>query len=294
MHMTQTQLGDVDLTLTAQAGESLLVKGIRVYNPVGSYATITVDRTVVGYFRVGGTQGNHLGFANNTSLHRNLLGYLLRAELFTGYPVPEGASFVITGVKQAGAIQEVDYMIGDAGDFTAEMENGPSADDYLVTNYGKYSTTLAEGSNILATNTNPAEFPAFPFGAESPANKRVEIHGIAFADVGVTSGTAANKQYTEYLKLVQDRKTLFDTEKNGLLCRGVAPDADGKGVGVGYSQLGVCADIQDAPPLMFPEPLVFNPGAELIVSLFTVKSDGVVNVAAADAEVCFIEKIVSQ
>ena len=55
--------------LEAGAGESLLVKNIRVFNPVSSYATISIDKTTVGYFRIGGTLGNHLSLPIGSQKH---------------------------------------------------------------------------------------------------------------------------------------------------------------------------------------------------------------------------------
>lgn len=59
-YMLKTVVGNTDLSLKPKEGESILVKDIRIYNPVGNYITITVDKDIVGYFRVGGNLGNQL------------------------------------------------------------------------------------------------------------------------------------------------------------------------------------------------------------------------------------------
>jgi hypothetical protein len=60
--------GTGDLTLTADPGESFLVKDIYIYNPATNYLTVKVERKTVGYFRIGGSLGNQLaiptGMAN--------------------------------------------------------------------------------------------------------------------------------------------------------------------------------------------------------------------------------------
>jgi len=58
--MVKQVYGNTDFELTADPGESLLVKDIFVYNPATAYVTIKVGKTTVGYFRVGGNLGSHL------------------------------------------------------------------------------------------------------------------------------------------------------------------------------------------------------------------------------------------
>lgn len=65
--------GNTDLTLTAKVGESLLIKDIMIYNPVTNYVTCKVDKSTVGYFRVGGNLGNHLPLAIGSNKHSHSL-----------------------------------------------------------------------------------------------------------------------------------------------------------------------------------------------------------------------------
>ncbi len=65
----KTILGAADLTLTAKAGESLLVKDIKIYSPTVAYAAILIERATVGYFRTVSVLGNHLNWHPGRAEH---------------------------------------------------------------------------------------------------------------------------------------------------------------------------------------------------------------------------------
>ena len=56
----KTQLDDTDLELTADPGESFLVKDIMTHYCSDNYCTIRTDKTTVGYFRQKGVLGAHI------------------------------------------------------------------------------------------------------------------------------------------------------------------------------------------------------------------------------------------
>lgn len=56
----KTKLGDADLELTADPGESFLVKDIMTHYCAESYCTLRTGKTTVGYFRQGGAMGAHI------------------------------------------------------------------------------------------------------------------------------------------------------------------------------------------------------------------------------------------
>ena len=60
--LVKTVIGDTELSIKADPGESFLIKDIMVYNPASDYCTLMIDRTTVGYFRIGGPLGSHLPF----------------------------------------------------------------------------------------------------------------------------------------------------------------------------------------------------------------------------------------
>ena len=288
--MVKTVEGDDDLELQAKSGESILIKDVRIYNPASNYATLRVEKTTVGYFRVGGTLGSHLGFSPSDSDKKTILGYLAEKGIFGGIPVAEGETFTISGVAQSGAIQQVVYEIYDAGDITNTMENGSQAGDYFFINYGRPSA-VNDGDNVYTSTQNPAEFPDFPFGEVVPSGHVISLIGILGSDFGKTSGSGANKQITKYLKFVKGREVLFDEDRQGIPMIGSAPDSDGSNIGEGYSLIGNYSDIDRREPFMFPEPLEFIAGEELNVYLTTDVLTGSANMSTDEAEIGLILRV---
>ena len=61
------------LQLQADPGEAFMVKNILVNGATGNYLTVKVEKTTVGYFRVGGTLGSHLPFRQGRANHSHNL-----------------------------------------------------------------------------------------------------------------------------------------------------------------------------------------------------------------------------
>ncbi len=291
----KTVQGNTDLELQPPSGKSYRIQAIQVYNPASNYAKAIVDRSTVAYYRVGGNLGNHLPFRIQDVSNYNLMEYLIDNAVFRPIPVASGQLFKITGVAQAGAVQVVVYSEHAEGEVRNTEPNGSMSKDIDYINYGQYaSATLADGENAISVQISPSEFPAFPFGADVPSRSKITIFGILASDVGVTSGTAANKQASSYLKLRFERETLFDEDLNGLPIIGSAPATDGSNFGVGQSLIGNYSSVDLRPPLFFPKPLVFEAGEELELLLNTPVSLGVANIAKADAEIgliCRLERM---
>ncbi|MBA7554898.1 hypothetical protein ES705_47537 [subsurface metagenome] len=276
----KTKLGNVDLELEAKTGQGLIIKNIFVYNPLTNYITVSISKTTVGYFRVGGGLGSHLPFPIGRNWHENindvpghinhttLLTLLSNLGLFTGYPVASGEKFLITGAKQDGAFQCVEYEIWEAADITPEMENGSKSTSYLYVNYGRSSDTInVETDVILDTANNPKEFPDFPFANIVPAGRNIELHGILASDVKMGGVGGADTTYTEFLKFMMGKVFLFDEDRQGLLysgCPAPAPFgfnyvAEGQSVGGNYS------DVDLRLPFLFDPPIIFPQGQELTI-----------------------------
>ena len=110
--MVKTVLGDTDLELKADPGESFLIKDIRIYNPATAYATLQIEKTTVGYFRVNGTLGSHLPFLTgrsgpviNTHGHKALtvMATETAADSTTFVSITEGDGTPQVGVKVSHA-----------------------------------------------------------------------------------------------------------------------------------------------------------------------------------------------
>lgn len=285
----KTVAGDNDLTLTADAGESLLVRGIEILKPDGDYLTIRTEKTTVGYFRVGGGQGNHLYPPAPDFPKPNLLSWLIGQGILAGYPIAEGETMTLTGAKAAAAVQQVTYSIHDAGDMKPEMPNGSQAKEYFYVNYGRFTGVLADGSNLYTVSQTPVEFPGFPFGEVAPAGKEMTLHGIAFSPIGYTQDMGANWQFTTYVKLLQDRVVLHDAERNGLPARGYMTGVIAEGLRYAdrAGVFGNLTDLDQAEPLML-EDMVYNSNEELLVYVTTSVGGGVAKIAAQWAELAFL------
>ena len=67
--LIKTVLGATKPQLKADSGEAFMVKNIMVDDPTGNYITVKIEKTTVGYFRVGGCLGSHLYFRFGRSAH---------------------------------------------------------------------------------------------------------------------------------------------------------------------------------------------------------------------------------
>ena len=356
----KTVIGNTDLELKADPGESFLIKDIQVYNPAGNYATLRVDKTTIGYYRIGGLFGSHLAFmpgrsrpvlgamqhkaftidasetaADKTDFvpiiegdgtaqatvfighagggtdidimtdslipalganapapeHKTLLALMIEKGLMTGYPVAVGETFKITGAKQANAIQMVIYEIYDEEDMKSDQPNGSKSLEYLFVNYGNTGATIAaSGTDLYDTTLNPGEFPDFPFGKVVPAKTEIDVVAILASDFAPSENTAEANLYTQYLKLIASRETLFDEDRNGLLH--LAPSGINVGgrdrIGEGQSLMGNYSDVDFNLPFFSPEPLTYKAGDDLDIYLTTTGTSTYQDMVVADQEIALI------
>lgn len=359
----KTVLGDTDLELKADPGESLLIKDIRIYNPASNYVTLQINKTTVGYFRVGGQMGSHLPFVPGQSKPRQtahghvawtvnasaaaadktafvdviegdgtaqagvfvgnagsdvdidintsdviaalganvpmpgqktLLGLMVEWGLLAGYPVACGETFKITGAKQAGSIQLITYEIYDEEDIKAEMANGSRALEYVFCNYGNTGASIAApGSHLFDTTLNPGEFTDFPFGKVVPAKTEIDLVAILASDFAPSENDGSDSQYTQFLKLIADRETLFDEDRNGLLMLGPSgANVGGRDrIGEGQSLLGNYSDADMNLPFRFSAPLVYKAGDDLDIYLTTAGAGSYKAIAVGEHEIALILQV---
>jgi len=281
------------LELEADTGEAFLVKNI-LCNPVSQgYLTVSIDKTTIGYFRIdSGNLGSHLHFPIVDSEKLTLLEYLWGKGIFKGYPIGEGQKLVLTATSSI--TMAIQYDIYEPGDISPDMENGSEAKEYMLINYGRKASSgnLSDGDNELVYSILPSEFPDFPYGKDVPAKTVIEIYGVLASDVGKTTGSGANKQITEYLKLVKDREVLFDEDKTGLLIIGYASASDATNIGSGTSIIGNYSAVDRRLPKLFSKPLRFESGEELSVILHTSVQAGSANMGVEYGEIALIEKVI--
>lgn len=269
-----TGLGDLE----AGSGESFLVKGIFVSpSDNDTYLTIKIDNVTVGYYRLVGKSGNHLGDMSGSTVGRNLMRFLVNKGLPFSYPIAEGQKLSISRTAEAGKVQIL-YDRYDAGDIREDMPGGTASKIYGFLQYLRESAVLTESGDMeLNTSITPAEFPDFPAGKAVPAKMRIKIHGIAGCPVAdATDGS--NLFYTSYLKLVREREVLCDEDRDGFLFWGNDQTAQTAVYELGKSIIGSGAEFAtfnsfwaNKQPLMFDPALVFESGEELLVYLTWVK-----------------------
>lgn len=245
------------LSLAAKTGESLLIKGLRFGALAsGGFAECLIDRLSVGFWYIGDIKANHLEQWSLAALHHSVFASLIRKGLFKGYPLAEGETFqVLPHTAGATVIGAIEYEVHDAGDITRDMPNGSLSKEYLFLNYGTNAIEIPiDGTGTLDKTRNPSEYPSFPFGDIVPARTEIDILGFLLMTWKDSQGNL-NPNYA-YLKLVKERKVLFDEDRNGIYVR----------EGMGMLTWGPCrqtnVDIE-----LFPEALHFGPGEELLVQM---------------------------
>jgi len=281
--------GNTQFSLTMPANRSCRIRDIHIFNPSTQYATFTVNKTTVAYFRVGGgTLGNHLPYPIADEENPTLYRWLIDTLGFMPIPVASGQTLTITGVHQVGSLVSVLYDEYDANDVRPNEINGSDSSRFQFINYGRYSTTLASGDNRYQTQQSPVQFPAFPFGEVVPAKHIMTLYGVIGSDVNRYTASN-NRQRTTYLKLVKNRKTLFDDDLNGLPFYGSGTFVSNAYViGTGQSVIGSYDDTDRRLPFLFPKPLVFTEGESVDLYVTTALVTGSPNIPAAAAEVGLI------
>lgn len=289
--------------LIADPNESLLVKGIFVApDTADTFLTLKIDNVTVGFYRVYGKSGNHLGGIRGGYVSFNLMSFLVGLGLPFSLPIAEGQKLHVSRPAGAGHIQIL-YDRYDAGDIRADMPCGSAAKNYGFLQYLRESSVLeAAGDMLLDTAITPAEFPDFPAGKPVPAKMSIKLHGIAgtpFSDF-VYDVTAYKGYYSTFLKLIREREVLFDEDRDGILFEGRIDGTTEKNYEHGKTIIGSGAEFHETyvswagkPPLMFDPPLEFSSGEELLVYL-TCGIDGDRAMAENLADVALILEVVRE
>lgn len=349
--LIKTVLGTGNLSLKADPGEAFIVRDILVRDPASSYLQVKIDKSLVGYFRVGGNLGGHQNFrrgraqhshtirvdggasitdtktsairdANSVDRHLGLradasvpvdvydevrallwsgyhlspsmLRFLGDRGIFSGFPIAEGQTLTLDAYSSANTIQMVIYEQWDPADVKPEMPNGSLSNEYLFLNYGNCGASVnVAGDTLYNTPKTPAEFPDFPFGKVVPAKHRIDILALAASTFAPGENEGTNYCNTKWLKLIKDRETLFDEDRQGLLFWARNNTADGLQdmIGEGFSMVGGLSEKDNNPPFIFNPPLSFVEGDELNIYLTTEKGGTGQNITIIEHEICLVEKV---
>lgn len=271
--------------LTADVGESFLIKKITVFAPSDDgYLILRVDRKTVGVYRTKGHSGNHLGHPQSGWLHKNLMESLQARDINVSIPIAEGQTFTYLFSTGNGHVCTY-YDVYDAGDIRSDMPNGSSSKEYTFLQYMDVGTApSASGDILLNTSLSPAEFPAFPCGVNVPPRQKIDVLGLVGSPIGDDTDSA-NYIVTDFVKLVKEREVLFDQRRRGFVFTGLRGSSNGQVWNNTFSPIGPCVPVQIVlydqdstqpsyqDPLIFDEPIRMQSGEELNVYV-TVRLEG--------------------
>lgn len=273
--MVKTGMTVDTLKIKADPGQSFLVKEIGVDN-LGNveFAKLSIDRITLSYLSAWDNKQNQFYFPRESAAFPNLMAYLFEKGIFKGFPVKEGQEFTLDITGAASRNARIIYEIHEGPDMTDEMQGATGAKEYLFFNYGTNSAEIAiNGNGDFDKCLTPAEFPDFPFGDIVPAKTQIEV-------VGLLIGTHRKGVYfgdkLRYLKFSKGREVLFDEDRTGFYCAH------------GMNYFPFHAEFYERICVLFPEPLVFGPGDELVLNM----SVGGVALAADGGLICLIEKVI--
>lgn len=266
-------------TLEAKGGESLRIKRIEVVPSANdTYLTLSVDRVTVGFYRIKGKAGNHLGTLHGAYLYANLMQFLANNGVNVSIPVPTGQTFSVSRYAEAGNVMVI-YDRFDAGDVKATDPNGPESKEFTFVQYAKVGTApTASGDAVVDTSLTPTEFPNFPCGAVVPSGHVIEMLGIAGSPF--VDGAAGPVSFaSSFLKLTKGREVLFDPDRLGIPFDGQDAAATALAYAGNFSLIGPGTEVlintnivTPGDPLLFDPPLTFPEGSELNVVLSVVKT----------------------
>lgn len=292
-------LTTVAFSLQADAGECFLIKNIYAGHTAlaAGYPVLRVDRKTVGCYRGGAIGVNHLGSPDDTFIAQNLMKWLSEHGVNVSIPVAEGQTFTIERSGNTGDVTVV-YDIYDAGDIKQAMPNGSDSNEFIFIQYMTASAALeAVGDHLLDVSLSPGEFPDFPCGKAVPARHTIELLGLVGAPVSNGDGVTGHTT-SQYLKLVKERETLFDEDRNGIPFIAAENTTTTAVYKTEMSLVGDCvqvgADLSDpslGEPLLFDPPLKFNSGEELQVYL-TCSYAASGSIAVAEVRVAAILRVV--
>lgn len=226
--------------------------------------------------------------------HGTILDYLGKKGIFKGFPIAEGQTLTIEGAAQASCICTVIYEQWDPGDIKPDMENGSLSKEYFFLNYGNCGGNVnVNGDTLYNTAKSPAEFPDFPFGKVVPAKHEIQILAMLGSTFSPNENDGTDYTNTKFIKMVRDRETLFDEDRNGLIFWSQKNTGYlGKdNVAQGFSVIGGYTEHDNGMPLEFNPPLVFSAGDELNIYLTTEKGGAGKNIAIDEHEICLVEKV---
>jgi len=281
-----------ELTITASASESFIIKDIHVTGTPGAYATLFIDTSTQGYFRTSSTGlGNHLAFIRKSQKMKTIVGFLTDKGIFKGYPIQSGSKFTVKNTNIA--VISIVYDKYNAGDINNTMENGKDSKELTFLMYGQPAANVNTATDTQITKkNNPSEFCDFPFRGGVATKKKIDLYGILYSSRGADDGiTAANYIRTMYVKLIKGRDILFDSTRMGLVAIGETVSIDNTFEAEnGWDIGGENSDLYQKDALIFNQPIRFTNGEELDTYWTTIVASTPGTFLASELEIAYILK----
>jgi len=254
--------------------------------------TNEVASKILGNLTADTTYPRAMDYAKGLSPQATLLNFLIEVGWMAGYPIADGQKLTIRPYVKTEYLGDVliVYEEYDAGDMSSEMPNGSRAAEFLFTGYGDVGSVITTAKDYHLNNSNiPIIYPQFPFDVSVPSGYTIDILGILGSE-SLDYDAAADYSQTKYLKMLKDRKVLFDDERNGLLFYQPVPSDAVVGVlfAEGLSMVGGFSEFDRRAPFIFPEPLHFVAGEELTAYITAAISTAAGEIAQGYSEIGFI------
>jgi len=284
-------LGTTNLALTAEANESIRVRGIYSAGATGTHLTVTVGQRTVGYFRCAGSMGNHIPFPPGFSTVGpvtgvNLFDMAYEKGWHRGFPIGAGQTLNFSGINDAGSVQAVLYDIYDMADIKPSDPNGSESNELDYVAYGNTGATITAATDSLYdTLVNPTEFLAFPYGTVLVGLNSLTLFAVMASTFAPSANDATNDMATTYLKFTRNQTVLFDKDTTGLLLWQAVGTQSADQVGAGASIIGNFSSTDQRLPLVFDEPMVFAAGDELSIEVTTQIAGTGADYLIADQEI---------
>lgn len=247
---------------------------------------------VLGTLAASTKYARAMNYAKSLSPQATLLKLLIEMGWTNGFPIADGQKLTIrpyTATEYLGDVLIV-YEEYESGDISPEMPNGSKATEFVFIGYGDVGSVITTAKDYHLNNSNlPIIYPQFPFNVAVPSGYIIDVLGILGSE-SIDWDSAADYSQTKYLKMIRDRKVLFDDQRNGLLFYQPVPSDAIAGVlfGEGLSMIGDFSEYNRRLPFVFPEPLSFVAGEELTAYITAAVSTAAGSIAQEYSEVGFI------
>ena len=208
-----------EVEIEAPENESYLVKAIGVSGLSSEcWMEVVAERTSVGYFPLYFAGMEPLKFWGAESTKRNLLMELAKLGFPITYPIPARRKLTL---KFSATVPKllILYDRYEEGDVKREDINGDMSDTLRWINWLTNEDAISSSGDVqLDDMFNPPEHPNFPLEV-CPAEAEIDLKAVMALALATSKGDGSSSlgtSYTKFLKLVKERKVLFDVYRNGL------------------------------------------------------------------------------